>query len=90
MSEGPYAGRRGGGWESLRVLTHFPGTYWGYSEDLQCGNASASGLSLLTQKGAYTSSFNGETSAKEGGARFLLCRDFICMRDASRKVSPLV
>ena len=72
------------------MLTHFPGTYWGYSEDLKCGTALTSGLSLLTRKGAYTSSFNGETSTKEGGARFLLCRDFICMRDASRKVSPLV
>ena len=72
------------------MLTHFPGTYWGYSEDLKCGNASTSGLSLLTRKGAYTSSFIGETSAKEGGARFLLYRDFICMRDASRKVSLLV
>ena len=72
------------------MLTHFPGTYWGYSEDLKCGNASTSGLSLFTQKGAYTSSFIGETGAKEGGARFLLCRDFIRVRDASSKVSSLV
>ena len=71
------------------MLTHFPGTYWGYSEDLKCGNASTSGLSLLTRKGAYTSSFNGETSAKEGGARFLLCKDFICMCDANGEVSSL-
>ena len=74
------------------MLTHFPGTYWGYSDDLKCGNASTSGLSLFTQKGAYTctSSFIGETGAKEGGARFLLCRDFICVHDASSKVSSLV
>ena len=37
-----------------------------------------------------TSSFIGETDAKEGGARFLLCRDFIRVRDASSKVSSLV
>ena len=72
------------------MLTHFLGTYWGYSDDLKCGNASTSRLSLFTQKGAYTSSFIGETSAKEGGALFLLYRDFICVRDASRKVSLLV
>ena len=72
------------------MLTYFPGIYWGSSDDLKCGNASTSGLSLFTQKGAYTSSFIGETSAKEGGALFLLCRDFICIRDASRKVIPLV